>query len=129
MYCCNVLGISDTQDEYVRDITQAYTQSLSYLDHSVFLESLSEMEILRDSVLQAIKPLYGIPEAALHWFITYQDHHANLLGMRSCTAENCSLFRYNKLDGKKFPDITILQVDDSFGCGYRQFLQEDKGHS
>jgi len=53
---------------YLRDVTQAYTQSKSELERDVFLEPPPEMNLPSGKVLLAVKPLYGVPESGLHWF-------------------------------------------------------------
>lgn len=50
---------------YVRDISQAYIQSETKLECSVYLEAPKEMNLDDDEVLIARKPLYGIPESGL----------------------------------------------------------------
>lgn len=68
------------------------------------------MGLKSDEVLIVVKPLYGVPESGLHWFLTYQDHHVNNLGMKSTIIDNCVLYKRNEthLEG-----MTALQVDDS----------------
>jgi hypothetical protein len=67
---------------YVRDVTMAYTQSATTLERQVFLQAPSEMGLPRDQVLLCLRPLYGIPEAGLYWFLTYIDHHLKYLEMK-----------------------------------------------
>ena len=38
-----------------------------------------------------IKPLYGIAEAGVHWFTTYQGHHIRELDMSTSTYDPCLL--------------------------------------
>ena len=33
------------------------------------------------TVIRVIRPLYGIVEAGVNWFATYQGHHCNKLNM------------------------------------------------
>lgn len=115
---------------YVRDITQAYIQSKDSLLRKVFLRPPSEMNLSDDAILLAVKPLYGIPESGLYWFITYRDHHVRKIGMTPCTTDNCLLYRHESdSTSDSSPSITILQVDDSFGVGCKQFLQDEEQHS
>ena len=112
---------------YVRDVTQAYVQSESELEREVYLEPVPEMNLPKGKVLGAVKPLYGVPESGLHWFITYRDHHEEKLGMKCCTVDNCLLYR--REIAEKVPDIVMLQVDDSFGAGSRRFIEEEQQYS
>ena len=66
-------------EPYFRDIDQAYSQAESELERFVYLEAPFEMGLQEDEILLAIKPLYGIPESGLHWFVTFQGHHICLL--------------------------------------------------
>ncbi len=51
---------------YSRDITQAYIQSLTTLNRDFFIRPLLELSLQPGSILQVLKPLYGIPEASNH---------------------------------------------------------------
>ena len=85
-------------------------------------------------VLRAVKPLYGIPEAGLYWFETYQGHHVNRLHMQVCEADECLLFRKGKsadndttvLSERDIPTVVILQVDDSLGTADAEFLKDEE---
>jgi hypothetical protein len=117
---------------YIRDISQAYIQSTSNLTRPVYLEAPAEMGLSGDELLLARKPLYGVPESSLHWFLTHHGHHTEKLGMSASKADNCLLYhRVTDETGKEKTDgITILQVDDSFGHGTESFLDiEEEGSS
>ena len=107
---------------YLRDISQAYTQSSSDLIRHVFLRPLPEMGVPDGKVLKAVKPLYGIPEAGLYWFVTYCNHHKKSLQMRSTSYDPCVLFSRSE---SSLTGLTVLQVDDSFGFGSEEFLQRE----
>lgn len=68
------------------------------------------MELPDDVVLQVIRPLYGIPESGLHWYLTYLRHHQERLGMQRATMDSYFLFRYEQ-DGN-LDVIVVLQVED-----------------
>jgi hypothetical protein len=116
-------AIFPTNVVYIRDISQAYVQSHSYLERPVYLEAPPEMEVAENHVLVAQKPLYGIPESGLHWFLTYHGHHCKLLGMQESTADMCLLYRHDPDGGT---NMTVLQVDDSLGHGTKDFLNEEE---
>lgn len=125
-----IAAMYPTHIPYVRDITQAYIQSKDNLLRQVYLRPPEEMNLSEDAILLAVKPLYGIPESGLYWFITYRDHHVKKLNMKQCKADNCLLYNHEKDSSEKiFPNITILQVDDSFGCGSQTFLQDEERQS
>ena len=45
----------------------------------------------KGTILRIVKPLYGIAEAGIHWFATYQTHHKEKLGMETSTFNPCLL--------------------------------------
>lgn len=115
-----ISAMKDNGTAYVPDITQAYTQNKSELPRPVFLEPISEFNLPKWHMLQAFKPLHGIPEAGLHCFLTYSTHHKEKLKISSTTMDKFLLYRMYK--SSPVPDITALQVEDSFGCGSNSFL-------
>ncbi len=112
---------------YTRDISQAYLQSNTELERSVYLRPPTEMEVDDDCILRARKPLYVIPESGLHWFVTYQKHHVEKRDMRESPADNCFLYSHNV--GLAGPNVTVLQFDDSFGFGSQDFFEREETHA
>jgi len=55
---------------YLRDISQAYIQSLTKLNRDFFItapeELTSQLGVPKDAILKIVKPLYGVPEAGNH---------------------------------------------------------------
>lgn len=76
-------------------------------------------------VLKVVKPLYGIPESGLHWYLTYLNHHLRTLGMKRSRVDLCVLYRRT---GSKLEGVIVRQVDDSLGIGTTTFLDEE-GHA
>ena len=54
---------------FTRDISQAYTQSDTRMKRPVFVKAPKELGLSDDMVLRVDLPLYGIPEAGVHWFL------------------------------------------------------------
>ena len=111
---------------YIRDISQAYVQSESSLERSIYLYPPPEMGLGEEEVLLVKKPLYGIPESGLHWFLTYHTHHVERLGMMATKGDVCVLYKRGETTPK---GLVALQVDDSYGHGEEKFLQEEETHS
>ncbi|CDF37987.1 unnamed protein product [Chondrus crispus] len=111
---------------YIRDISQAYLQSESPLERQIFLRPPKEMNLGADVVLCVLKPLYGVPESRLHWFVTYWTHHRERLSMKSTTGDPCLLYRSGDMHAE---GVTALQVDDSFGHGTVEFLKDEERES
>ncbi len=99
---------------YSRDISQAYIQSESKLERDVYVRAPPEMNLPPSKILKVLKPLCGIPESCLHWFVTYMNHYRMNLGMRSTRYDPCIL---HKRDGGKLVGMIVLKVDESFGFG------------
>lgn len=59
----------------------AYMQSTSPVEIKIVLEAPLELEFKEDDFLLVIRPLHGIPESVLHWFLTFQDHHITNINM------------------------------------------------
>jgi len=61
--------------------------------------------------MQLIKPLYGIPEAGLHWWSTYYKHHRERLEMATSTYDPCLLLTEG---GPLGPfGLVGMQIDDT----------------
>lgn len=95
---------------FTRDITQTYTQSLSYWELDVYIRPTAEMIPPSQKVLKVGKVLYGIPESGLHWYLTYTDNRMSKIGKARSHADPCLLYKH---DGKRLGGMVILQVDDS----------------
>ena len=106
---------------FLRDVKQAYTQAKSKLEREIFLRPVPEMNLPSGKVLKALKVLYGMPEAGLHWFLTFESHHTKKLDMYQATADKCLFFK--KDDAEPVPNVVIVQVDDALGAGSEDFLQ------
>ena len=109
----------------IRDITQAYVQATSDLNRPI-LARLPDQ--LRDryppgTIIRVVKPLYGIAEAGVHWFVTYHDHHTQKLGMASSTYDQCLLITNQKEDSF---GIVGLQTDDTLILGDQTFLEAEQ---
>jgi hypothetical protein len=110
---------------YVRDVSQAYTQADDDLDRLVAIEAPEEMGLGVEFVLLCVRPLYGIPESGLYWFLTYTDHHVQELQMTQSRADRC-LFIRRPSNEDPGTSITAIQVDDSFGTASETFLQDEE---
>ena len=113
-------------DLYTRDITQAYIQSHTELEREVYIKAPPELGLAPGYVLKVVKPLYGIPESGLHWYLTYLTHHLENLGMTRTKADPCVLV---KRKGNTIDGVIMLQVDDSLGFGTPAFLDLEESAS
>jgi len=109
---------------YSRDITQAYVQSLTTLNRDFFIRPPPDLGLQPGSILQVLKPLYGIPEAGNHWFNTYHRYHTDDLGLTQSTFDPCLLFADSPVGFAIFG----LQTDDTLFLADTKFaIHEEKG--
>ena len=83
----------------------------------------SELGLPSGYALKVLKPLYGIPESGLHWYLTYLSHHLDTLDMIRTTVDPCVLVR--KVNGT-LDGLIILQVEDSLGIGSKEILKDEE---
>lgn len=108
---------------YLRDISQAYTQSNTSLSRIIIIRAPTELGLPRGTFLRVIKPLYGVPEAGNHWFNTYHQHHLSKLDMNQSTFDPCLLYTPPKVDStnKSGFGIVGLQTDDTLFLANQAF--------
>ena len=112
----------------LRDITQAYPQAKSTLRREIYAELPRELKenYPKGTIMRVIKPLYGIAEAGVHWFYTYQEHHKVQLQMETSTYDPCLLITTNSKNGEGF-GMVGMQTDDTLMLGTKQFsLNEEE---
>jgi hypothetical protein len=103
---------------WLRDITQAYVQSKTNLIRRFFfwptIELKKLMRMTISQIVEAIKPLYGVPESGNHWFNTYIKWLMEQLKLLMSTYDPCLL-------GSLEPFCILgLQTDDTL------FLSDDQ---
>ncbi|KAI1003566.1 hypothetical protein K3495_g4640 [Podosphaera aphanis] len=106
---------------WLRDISQAYSQSTSMLNH-LFFANLPQQ--FRESyppstTMVVLKALCGIPEAGTHWWTTYMDHHMKELGMKPSNYDPCLLIENKNLFG-----LVGMQTDDTSILGEIGFSEK-----
>lgn len=113
-------------EPFLRDILQAYIQSITKLLRRIYIRAPKELGLPDDKVLEVIKPLYGIPESGLHLFLTYSTQHIESLHMRQSTINPC-LF-YNR-DDEGLHGIILPQFDDSLSFRNISFVDDEERES
>lgn len=108
----------------LRDITQAYPQSKEALKRLILAYLPKE---LRDkypigTIMRLLLPLYGIAEAGVYWFKTYQEHHVKNLGMTVSSFDPCLLIT---LPGTPF-GMVAMQTDDTLNISTEEFSQAEE---
>jgi hypothetical protein len=114
---------------YLRDITQAYTQSKTRLNREFYIRPPAELQLDKGSILKVIKPLYSVPKAGNHWYNTYYTHHVTKLNIRQSTYDPCLLY---SAESVRFgvvglqTDNTIILADVTFVANKESQLKESK---
>jgi hypothetical protein len=83
---------------WIRDITQAYTQSTTVLQRQIlaYLPKEIEGQYPKGTIMVVLKPLYGVAEAGTHWWATYSKHHREKLLMATSIYDPCLLITTTK---------------------------------
>jgi hypothetical protein len=110
---------------WLRDITQAYTQSDDPLQRTIIADLPVQLRELYPSgtIMVVIKPLYGIAEAGTYWWSTYFKHHTEKLQMETSTYDPCLLISRSTAAGV---GIVGIQTDDTLGLSDAQFAAKEK---
>lgn len=109
----------------LRDITQAYIQSLTWLQRLILFRLPMQIrhQYPKDSIGVCLKPLYGIPESGAHWFLTYWRWLLEQLLLGISTYDPCLLYTKEKND-ETF-GIVGLQADDTLILGTPSFMKKE----
>lgn len=111
---------------FSRDVTQAYIQATKALERPVYINEPVEMGFPEDVAMMVVKPLYGIPESGLNWYIVYMEYHIDKFRMEKTTEDPCLLVK--RKDGRP-SGLMGLQVDDYLTMGDDDFLREEEEYS
>jgi hypothetical protein len=110
---------------WLRDITQAYVQSETWLNRKILAYLPTQIRHLypEGTVMRVVKPLYGLAEAGTHWWATYHNHHLKKLQMVTSTYDPCLL-----ISAAENPDFACIgmQTDDTLGLSTTTFSQREE---
>jgi hypothetical protein len=70
----------------------------------------------RNTIIQVIRPFYGIAESGVHWWFTYHKHHLEEFNMVILTYDPCLLIISDGSFG-----ITGMQTDDTLMIYFPKF--------
>lgn len=116
-------GIRQGMTLFSRDITQAYVQATSTLARVILAELPISIRHLypEGTIMKVIKPLYGIPEAGTHWYVTYAGHYESKLDMEPSTYDPCLFItRKSEVFG-----LAAMQTDDTLILGDDVFMKKE----
>lgn len=121
-------AMDDQLQFFTRDVSQAYVQAETSTQRQIFVRPPASLNFPSETLLQVQKPLYGIPEAGLHWFRTYHNHHKFQLYLQPAAHDQCFLYTKRGMASLSLADqstargYTCLQTDDTASGGNSQFV-------
>lgn len=77
----------------MRDISQACAQSTTDVAKPTYSRPPPELGLSDDYVLAVLRPLYGLPEAGLQWFLSYSNFHVDDVHMQLTSLDSCLMFK------------------------------------
>jgi hypothetical protein len=77
----------------LRNITQIYPQLSFELNREIFARLPKEFrdKYPRNTIIQIIRPFYGIAESDVYWWFTYHKHHLEEFNIVTSTYDSCLL--------------------------------------
>jgi hypothetical protein len=99
-------------------------QSITPLVRVIFVRPPKEMaqELPPGMIFKVVKPLYGVPEAGMHWYGTYSTYHREKLSMDTSTFDPCLLVTRDE-DGPF--GMVGMQTDDTLILGDDAFVEKE----
>lgn len=118
-----------------RDVSQANVQSTSKIRRQIFVLPPRILGFPPDVLFRVNRPLYGIPEAGIHWYKTYHTYHKHDLKMSPSVYDPCLLSTKASLaitsGSRSTPrGIVCLKTDDTAYIGNKAFFKlEEQKHT
>lgn len=107
---------------YTRYINQSYVQSRTKLELTFYLKPPEKMILAEGVVLKVVRPLCGIPESGLNWYLTYLERHITNLGIKRSLTDPCLPII---TDENRLKLMIVLQVHYSLGLGTEGFMERE----
>lgn len=109
-------------------------QSETNTQRPIFVRPPATINLPKGVLLRIERPLYGIPEAGLHWFRTYHNHHCKKLQLHAATHDTCFLFSQHGMSQDSISSqlprgFTCLQTDDTATVGNAEFIKIEESFS
>lgn len=111
---------------FLRDLTQAYTQSAKRIITRIFIEHPTSLNLDPAKILKVIRPLYGLPDRGLYRFGTYQSNHTEKLKMKHAIRDMCFLLTRDIFSTAHVKGATNVQTDDKNNIGTKEFIELEK---
>lgn len=110
---------------FLRDIVQAYTQTKDEMKLVVYIRPPLVLSFPQDIPLRVERGLYELPDAVLHWFKTYHNHHSKMLKFKPSAHDQCLLYTPGILatNRPRICDATCLQTYETLNVGPSAFQE------
>lgn len=72
---------------FTGNVTQGSVQSESMSEREVYISAPPEIQLSPESVVKVVRPIYGIPESDLNWYLTYRNDRIEHKGVFSTTTD------------------------------------------
>lgn len=87
-----LLDVDNELQLFLCNVSQAYVQSYTPIQRPVLFVVPSILALPLNLILRIECSFYGLPEAGMHWFRTYHQHHRNSLGFTPAAHDLCLLY-------------------------------------
>lgn len=116
---------------FLRDISLAYTESTSQMTRIISVRPPRVLNMPPNTLVKVVRPLYGLPEAGIHWFVIYYDHYCKSLSMIPAVHDHWllytpSCFSKNHISSQEARVVTCLQTDDSLHMGNSTLIDQEQ---
>lgn len=65
------LAATEQYSIHTRDVTKAFISLITTLQRPVYMEAHKEMSLDKGNIFKVLRPVYGMPDAPMHWFETF----------------------------------------------------------
>lgn len=105
-------AMDDDLECFTRDVSQAYMQSGTTVQRTIFVRPPSVLALPIETLLRVEKSLHGLPEAGVYWFQTYHSHHKDILSLKPSSLDTCFLYTPKRFSN----DFNTRGVSRGFTC-------------
>lgn len=97
---------------FTGDVSQVYVQSNTTIQPPISGQPPASLGLSSNFLLRTYRPLYGLPEARVHWFKIYHQHHCETPDLQPSILDPCFLYTPNGI----FDDFNNRNIARGFKC-------------
>lgn len=115
---------------FTRYVSQAYLQSDTTVQRPIYNRPPGVLQLPSHTLPRVDRPIYGLPEAGVHWFRTYHNHSRDTLKLQPSILDPWFLYTPRGLSDHLShptvpPGFTCLQTDDTGNVGKSSFIEPE----